>query len=59
MQIREIDGFVAHCEAKGVQRDVNLFMMLPRNLPTCPSRPGRPGMQASTELRSLPLLASR
>ena len=27
MQIREIDGFVASCEAKGVQRDVNLFMM--------------------------------
>lgn len=27
MQIREIDGFVACCEAKGVQRDVNLFMM--------------------------------
>ena len=27
MQIREIDGFVANCEAKGVQRDVNLFMM--------------------------------
>jgi hydrogenase expression/formation protein HypC len=27
MQIREIDGFVASCEAKGVHRDVNLFMM--------------------------------
>jgi len=27
MQIREIDGFTACCEAKGVQRDVNLFMM--------------------------------
>lgn len=27
MQIREINGFVASCEAKGVQRDVNLFMM--------------------------------
>jgi hydrogenase expression/formation protein HypC len=27
MQIREIDGFVASCEAKGVQRDVSLFMM--------------------------------
>ena len=26
MQIRSIDGFVAHCEAKGVQRDVNLFI---------------------------------
>jgi hydrogenase expression/formation protein HypC len=27
MQIREIDGFNACCEAKGVQRDVSLFMM--------------------------------
>ncbi len=27
MQIREIDGFVARCEAKGVERDVNLFML--------------------------------
>jgi len=27
MQIKEIDGFVAHCEAKGVSRDVNLFLM--------------------------------
>jgi len=27
MQIKEIDGFVAHCEAKGVTRDVNLFLM--------------------------------
>jgi len=27
MQIREIDGFVACCEAKGVERDVSLFMM--------------------------------
>ena len=27
MQIREINGFVACCEAKGVQRDVSLFMM--------------------------------
>jgi hydrogenase expression/formation protein HypC len=27
MQIREIDGFVAHCEAKGVGRDVSLFML--------------------------------
>ena len=27
MQIREINGFVACCEAGGVQRDVNLFMM--------------------------------
>ncbi len=27
MQIRSIDGFTAHCEAKGVTRDVSLFMM--------------------------------
>jgi len=27
MQIREIDGFIAHCEAKGVRRDVNLFLL--------------------------------
>jgi len=27
MQIRRIDGFAARCEAKGVERDVNLFMM--------------------------------
>jgi hydrogenase expression/formation protein HypC len=27
MQIREIVGFNACCEAKGVQRDVSLFMM--------------------------------
>ena len=27
MQICAIDGFVARCEAKGVERDVNLFMM--------------------------------
>ena len=27
MQIQEIDGFIAHCEAKGVTRDVNLFML--------------------------------
>ena len=27
MQIRTIDGYVASCEAKGVHRDVNLFMM--------------------------------
>jgi hydrogenase expression/formation protein HypC len=27
MQIREIDGFLARCEAKGVERDVNLFML--------------------------------
>lgn len=27
MQIRSIDGFIAHCEAKGVSRDVSLFML--------------------------------
>jgi hydrogenase expression/formation protein HypC len=27
MQINEIDGFIARCEAKGIQRDVNLFLM--------------------------------
>jgi len=27
MQIRSIDGYTARCEAKGVQRDVSLFMM--------------------------------
>ena len=27
MQIKEIDGFVARCEAKGVERDVSLFML--------------------------------
>lgn len=27
MQICEINGFVARCEAKGVQRDVSLFML--------------------------------
>ena len=27
MQIRAIDGFTARCEAKGVARDVNLFML--------------------------------
>ena len=27
MQIREIDGFIAHCDAKGVSRDVNLFLL--------------------------------
>jgi hydrogenase expression/formation protein HypC len=27
MQIKGIDGFIAHCEAKGVSRDVNLFML--------------------------------
>ena len=27
MQIKAIDGFNARCEAKGVERDVSLFMM--------------------------------
>lgn len=27
MKIKAIDGFIAHCEAKGVTRDVSLFMM--------------------------------
>lgn len=28
MKIMAIDGFIAHCEAKGVKREVSLFMML-------------------------------
>ncbi len=27
MQVREIDGFIAQCEAKGVSRAVNLFLL--------------------------------
>ena len=27
MQIKSIDGFTARCEAKGIERDVSLFMM--------------------------------
>jgi hydrogenase expression/formation protein HypC len=27
MQIQSIDGFVARCTAKGVEREVNLFML--------------------------------
>ncbi len=27
MQIKAIDGFTARCEAKGVERDVSLFML--------------------------------
>jgi hydrogenase expression/formation protein HypC len=27
MQIKAIDGYTAHCEAKGVQRTISLFMM--------------------------------
>jgi hydrogenase expression/formation protein HypC len=32
MQIREINGYVASCEARGVHRDVSLFMMQGENL---------------------------
>lgn len=32
MQIKSIDGFMARCEAKGVERDVSLFMMQEDNL---------------------------
>jgi len=32
MQIKSIDGFTATCEAKGVSRDVSLFMMQDENL---------------------------
>ena len=27
MQVKKIDGFMARCEAKGVMRDVSLFML--------------------------------
>lgn len=27
MQVREIQGFSARCEAKGVERNVNLFLL--------------------------------
>ena len=27
MQVKSIDGFTAHCEAKGVERAVSLFML--------------------------------
>lgn len=27
MQVIEIDGFIARCNAKGVEREVNLFML--------------------------------
>jgi hydrogenase expression/formation protein HypC len=27
MQIMEINGYSARCEAKGVERDINLFML--------------------------------
>ncbi|HSH30948.1 MAG TPA: HypC/HybG/HupF family hydrogenase formation chaperone [Thiohalobacter sp.] len=27
MQVLNVDGFVAQCEAKGIQRDVSLFLL--------------------------------
>jgi len=27
MQVKEIDGFTARCEAKRIERDVSLFML--------------------------------
>jgi hydrogenase expression/formation protein HypC len=27
MQIKQIDGYTARCEAKGIERDVSLFML--------------------------------
>lgn len=27
MQVVDIDGFIARCQAKGVEREVNLFML--------------------------------
>ena len=32
MQITAIDGYTAHCEARGVMRDVSLFMLQGENL---------------------------
>jgi hydrogenase expression/formation protein HypC len=32
MQITAIDGFTAHCEAKGVTREASLFMLQEENL---------------------------
>mgnify|MGYP001825950855 FL=1 len=32
MQVREINGFMATCEAKGVYRDVSLFMLQDENI---------------------------
>jgi hydrogenase expression/formation protein HypC len=34
MKIKTIDGFTARCEAKGVERDVSLFMMQGEELGT-------------------------
>ncbi len=27
MQVKRIDGYLARCEAKGIERDVNLFLL--------------------------------
>jgi hydrogenase expression/formation protein HypC len=27
MQVKVVEGFVARCEAKGIERDVNLFLL--------------------------------
>ena len=27
MQVTAVDGYIAHCEAKGVRRDVSLFLL--------------------------------
>ncbi len=32
MQIKSIEGYTARCEAKGVERDVSLFMMQEESL---------------------------
>ena len=32
MQIRQIEGFSARCEAKGIQRDVSLFLLQDQTL---------------------------
>ena len=32
MQVKHIEEFTARCEARGVERDVNLFMMQDENL---------------------------
>ena len=32
MQITAVDGYTAHCEARGVVRDVSLFMLQEENL---------------------------
>ncbi|MDH4030934.1 MAG: HypC/HybG/HupF family hydrogenase formation chaperone [Chromatiales bacterium] len=34
MKVMEVDGFEARCEAKGVERQVNLFMMQDETLET-------------------------